>query len=219
MKILVLSCDKNTDLFPLYKHCIEKYWPNHPEVIYSTETLTNPFYKTICKDYPLSSWTKRIRETVEEIDDDYILIMCDDLFIRKPVTEDFDKLCERFTKGNFASINLEKSFDKTDIPFGDNLLLRSDSSKYRNSCLCSLWYKPRLIKVFTTETSPWGLEQNNETFDFKYLILKDYIIHFEDPKTKWRWGLVRKGKWTREARTFFDSEGIKIDYSKRGFIK
>ena len=39
IKILVASCDKNEDLFAPFKYCIEKYWSNHPEIIYSTETI------------------------------------------------------------------------------------------------------------------------------------------------------------------------------------
>ena len=49
MKILVLSCDKNIDTFDAFSHCMEKYYKNHPEVIYTTETVKNPYYKTICK--------------------------------------------------------------------------------------------------------------------------------------------------------------------------
>ena len=53
MKILVLSCDKNKDLWEPFKHCIEKYYPNHPEIIYATETIKNPYYRTICYNIPL----------------------------------------------------------------------------------------------------------------------------------------------------------------------
>ena len=80
MKILVLSCDKNVDTFFPFYHCMEKYYPDHPEVIFATETVVNPYYKTICKSYPLDKWTRRIRETLAEIDDDKILIMIDDCF-------------------------------------------------------------------------------------------------------------------------------------------
>ncbi len=53
MKILVLSCDNYSDLFEPFHYCIEKYWPEHPEIIYTTETIINPYYKTICKNYPI----------------------------------------------------------------------------------------------------------------------------------------------------------------------
>lgn len=85
MKVVVLSNDKNTELFEPFHHCMEKYWPDHPEVIYCMETIENPYYKTICKNYPLNQWTKRVRETLEEIDDNQIIIMMDDLFIRTKV--------------------------------------------------------------------------------------------------------------------------------------
>ena len=44
-KILVMSCDKNEDLWLPFHHCMEKYWKGHPEIIYSTETKINPYYK------------------------------------------------------------------------------------------------------------------------------------------------------------------------------
>ena len=67
MKIIVTSCDKNEDIFYPFYHCMEKYWKNHPEIIYITETISNPYYKTINKDYPIELWTKRIREDLKEI--------------------------------------------------------------------------------------------------------------------------------------------------------
>ena len=45
MVILVCSCDKDGDLFEPFHHCIEKYYPEHPEIIYATETIKNPYYK------------------------------------------------------------------------------------------------------------------------------------------------------------------------------
>ena len=72
MKILVCSCDKDEDIFYAFHHCMEKYYPEHPEIIYATETIKNPYYKTISINYPLELWTKRIRETLRLIEDDKI---------------------------------------------------------------------------------------------------------------------------------------------------
>lgn len=30
--IVVMSCDKYKCLTPAFKHCIDKYYPNHPEI-------------------------------------------------------------------------------------------------------------------------------------------------------------------------------------------
>ena len=76
MVILVCSCDKNADTFGPFRHCMEKYWPGHPTILYSTETVQNPYYKTVSKNYPISKWTKRIRETLNDISDDAVYTSC-----------------------------------------------------------------------------------------------------------------------------------------------
>ena len=217
MKILVLSCDKNEDTFEAFHHCMEKYWENHPEVIYATETIKNPYYKTICKDYPLEIWTRRIRETLEEIPDNDILIMIDDCFIRNKVDVKRIDYARKHLKGNIAMFNFEKSFDTDDIETTlKGFKKRKHNSPYEVSIMCGLWDKEKLLKVIEEDSNPWEVEgkQNNCNYDY-YINSGNYIID---------WGYVTyiytgicKGKWCRNIVPFFESEGIKIDYSKRGF--
>lgn len=217
MKILVLSCDKNEDTFEPFHHCIEKYWKDHPEIIYATETIQNPYYKTISKNYPLEIWTKRIRETLNEIDDKEILIMIDDCFIRKEVDVERIKYARSNLKGNIAMFNFEKSFDindeETDLK---GFKKRQHGSPYEVSIMCGLWQKDKLIKVLEKDSNPWQVEinQDNKGFDY-YINSGDYIID---------WGYetfiftgICKGKWCKNVIPFFEKEGIKIDYEKRGF--
>lgn len=217
MKILVTSCDKNEDIFEAFYRCIEKYWKNHPEIIYATETIKNPYYRTICKEYPLEKWTKRIRETIEEIDDNIILVINDDCFIVEEVDkEKIEYLCNNL-KGNIAAINMETSWDskdeKTDII---DVKKRRKGSAYELSLLCGLWQKEKLLKVLEEDEDPWSVEYKQDTkgFDF-YIIDKKPAINWGS-KPFLPMGLV-KGKWTRNIVSFFEKEGIEIDYGKRGF--
>lgn len=217
MKILVLSCDKNGDTFDAFHHCMEKYYPNHPDIIYATETIINPYYKTICKNYPLSNWTTRIRETLKEIDDEQILIMIDDCFVRKQVDEDRIKYASDNLKGNIAMFNFEKAFDNNDIETDlKGFKKRQHNSPYEVSIMCGLWQKDKLIDILQGEHNPWEVEglQNNCGYDF-YINSDDYIID---------WGYetfvftgICKGKWCKNIVPFFEQEGIKIDYNIRGF--
>ena len=217
MKILVLSCDKNEDTFEPFRHCMEKYWKNHPEVIYATETIQNPYYKTIAKNYPLNNWTTRIRETLKEIDDNQILVMIDDCFIRNQVDEDRINYAKDNLKGNIAMFNFEKSFDCNDKETGlKGFKKRKRNSAYEVSIMCGLWDKEKLINVLQGEFNPWEVEgnQNNCGYDY-YINSGDYIID---------WGYetyvftgICKGKWCRNIVSFFEKEGIKVDYENRGF--
>lgn len=217
MKILVLSCDKNEDTFDAFHHCMEKYWKNHPEIIYATETIKNPYYKTINKNYPLEIWTKRIRETLQEIDDEQILIMIDDCFIRNKVDVERIEYARKHLKGNIAMFNFEKSFDTNDEETNlKGFKKRKHNAPYEVSIMCGLWNKEKLMNVINEDCNCWEVEgkQNNCGYDY-YINSGDYIIDW-GYKTFIFTGIC-KGKWCRNIVPFFEQEGIKIDYSKRGF--
>ena len=116
MVILVPSCDKNTDIFDAFHHCMEKYWKGHPKIIYATETVKNPHYKTISYDIPLEHWTVRMRKTIENIDDDVILLMIDDCFVRNNVNKRRVAQVEDWLhlNDNIACFNFEQSWDIND---------------------------------------------------------------------------------------------------------
>lgn len=217
MKVLVLSCDKDEDIFEAFHHCIEKYWVNHPEIIYATETKQNPYYKTICSDYPLEKWTKRIRETLEKIDDDQVLVMMDDCFVRNPVDTIRIKYLSQELKGNIATFCFEKSWDKNDEKTSIiGMKKRKPGSPYEVCINCGLWQKDKLIDVLSRDSDPWDVEinQDNRGYDY-YINSGDYIIDWG--YITWKPTGLFKGKWCKNVIPFFEKEGIEIDYGKRGF--
>lgn len=217
MKVLVLSCDKNDDLFEPFHICIEKYWKNHPEIIYITETKKNPYYKTICKEIEFDLWTKRIREALKEIDDDKILLIMDDCFIRQQVDVKRIKYVEESLKDNIALFNFEKCFDNGDLPSQyEGFKKKNPNGIAIPSIQCGLWQKDKLMTILNITCQPWEIERLNIAHDFEYYINSaDYIIDYGYMFPK-PFG-VYKGKWCRELYDFFEKENIKIDWSKRDF--
>lgn len=217
MKMVVFSCDSCQDTFEPFHKCVEKYYPNHPEIIYITETVKNPYYKTICKNYPVELWTKKIREALKKIDDNIILLMTDDNFIREPVDVERIKYCEKNLKDNIAMFNFEKSFDDQDLPCQyEGFKKKNPNGIVLTSIMCGMWQKDKLLTVLNITCKPWEIERLNIAHDFEYYInSKDYIInfgyHFQQPFA------ITKGKWAREIIPFFEKEEIEIDYSIRGF--
>ena len=163
MKILVLSCDKNDDTFEAFHHCIEKYYPSHPEIIYATETIKNPYYKTISYNIPLERWTERIRKTLNDIDDEQILIIMDDYFIRKPVDVERIEYLSKQLKGNIAVFYFEKSFDENDTETDIvGMKKRQHGSAYEVAINCGLWQKDKLINVLDRNSDVWDIELNQD---------------------------------------------------------
>jgi len=225
MKILVLSCDKYEDTFAPFHYCIEKYWPDHPEIIYTTETVINPYYKTVCKN---TEWNDRTLAAVNEIDDDYILMMCDDVFIRKPVdTNRLKYLLEAAkTLDDFCCM----SFISDIMPRNSLMIIPVNNytdigwrkyDKYSNSVNCTLWKKERLVECLSgVPISIDNFESDINRFHGKYYssINGNWPISWGRENKKRRVALVR-GKWTTECVRFFNSENYFIDFSKRGIIE
>lgn len=219
LKIVVMSCDKNKDLwFPFY-HCMEKYWKNHPEIIYSTEELTNQYYKTIKGKFIANKWTDRLLYTIKTLNCYNVLIMVDDIFIREYVDNELIISLQQYINDNVASINLEKCFDPYDKPFNDLLMQRSTLGRYKTSVMCNMFNREKLVKILKNiHTDPWEFERINNHMNFTYLIARNKcFINFGYEYRNW-FG-IRKGKWCLETRDFFNKEGIEIDYSIRGFYK
>ncbi|MBR4486648.1 hypothetical protein IKS57_04855 [bacterium] len=218
MKIVVFSCDACADTFEPFYKCMEKYYPNHPEIIYITETIKNPYYKTICKNYPLDLWTKKIREALKEIDDNVILLTTDDNFIRQPVDEERINYVASVIGGNIAMFNFEKSFDSQDQECEYKGFKKKNLKGIAvNSIMCGIWQKDKLIQALNITCQPWEIERLNIAVGEYYINSGDYIIDygyiFQQP-----FGIT-KGKWAREVVPFFEKEGIVIDYEKRGFYE
>ena len=218
MKLVVLSCDKNQDIFDAFHHCMEKYYPEHPEIIYITETIKNPYYKTIFSDIELDKWTKRIREALKQIDDEQILIMIDDFFIRQPVDVERIKYLSTQLKGNIATFCFEKSYDKNDEETEvKGMKKRQHGAPYEVALNCGLWQKDKLIDILKGEYTPWQVEGNQDNCGYDHYINSgDYIIDWG--YVTWKPTGIFKGKWCKNIIPFFEKEGIKIDYDTRGFF-
>lgn len=217
-KILVMSCDKNQDLFKPYNYFMEKYWKDHPEIYYSTESVDNPYYKTIHSDLPIEKWTKRVVESVKQIDSENILLMVDDIFVRNQVNSELVNNLDQYIGGIVAGLNFEKSFDSLDIPLNDLVSVRNHKGKYKTSLMCQLWNKKALLDLFDKETTPWDFEEKNESKHYLFLISRyGNFLNWGYGERKW-FG-IRKGKWCKECKELFDKENIEIDFSIRGFYE
>lgn len=213
MIIAVMSCSKNEKTFAPFHYCMETHWPTHPKVVYFTDGIVNPFYYTIPVPNTLNDWTKAVREFLWVLDDEQILLMIDDCFIRRQVNVGRIYAAREILEKeeNLACLNFEKAFDPEDEPteyFGWNK--RKHGSKYEVSLMCGLWKKDKLMKVLERDCDPWTieLEQDNCGFDY-YINAGDYIIDW-GYKTFQPFG-IQKGRWTKECIDYLHSIGFEVN--------
>jgi glycosyltransferase involved in cell wall biosynthesis len=212
--VIIMSCDKNKDIIQPFLKLYKKYWKHNYNTYIVTETANIPFNKTIKTQ---GSWTSRVRQALEHMEDEHIIFLLDDFFIRKEVDNDKIQSIINSFDDNTAVFNLEQCYDDNDMPtdiFG--FKKRQNKSNYMCSCQPSIWNRQILIKYLQKDMTPheWELQ----ILDTKY---KHYINAGEliidigySASNRTHWGLVQ-GKWTEDIRQLFEKENIQVDYSKR----
>ena len=210
MKLIVLSCSKNVDTFLPFCHFMEKYYPNHPDILYLTDGIKNPFYETIPVKNQLETWTKGFRKFLKQIEDEYVLLMIDDCFIRRPVDVERIEEAESImaAEPNVALMNFELSWDENDEETDYiGWKKRKHGSRFEVSLMCGLWNREKLLKVVDRDCTPWEIEEDQDGKGFDYYINSgDYIIDW-GYKTFQPVGKV-KGKWTEETLNYLKNEGL-----------
>ena len=216
--IVVFSCDKNEELWPIFMHCLNKHWENHPNVYLLTETLQSDEMKTINHDYDLSLWTKRIRESLMDIPENKIIFICDDCFIDLDVDVKKLKDCFNILKDNVACVQFELSFEEHDEPCEyPGFKKKTQDSMIRVSLLCGLWQKDKLIEVISEDCDPWAIEAKQDDKGFDYYQVCDHKIISWWHDGPYENGAVRSGKWQHGVEEFLEREEITVDFSKKGF--
>ncbi len=221
LAIVIFSCDNNEELWPIWYHCINKYWKDHPNIYLLTETKSSDLFKTISCPYSLDKWTVRIRESLNIMKEQKIIFICDDCFIKENVNIDkLNKCIEILDKEkDLASINFELSFDQNDKDTKyDGFKEKTKESLFILSLLCGIWKKKALIDILSIkDTNPWILEDEQNTLDYKYYQLdKEKVISwFRDGP--YEFAALYRGKWSKDIIDFLKKENLEIDLNKKGF--
>lgn len=219
LSILVMSCDKySPHTSKLFNHCIEKYWTNHPKVYYCNETVDNPYYETFKINYPVEMWTRRVKECLEKIDSDIVLVCPDDTFFRKEVNDKvIDKLCS-FIDNKLIAINLEPPFDCYQV--NEILNIRNPNGRWLTSFMPQLWNRKKLIELLQDkDLNPRQAEKLgvNSKYTFGIIATNNVDIDFGKRLYVYPYAIT-EGKWATEIIDFCKQENIEIDFNALGFF-
>ena len=209
MKLVVLSCDKYEPCWKPFFTLLEKYYPHHPEAYLITETKQCPYCKTININSDI--WTERFREGLKQIDDNQVLVMLDDFFLRMSVNEEFINSIK--IDDNVACYNFEINY-REPADMGKDWDIQKNNQVYLNSCQPSIWNKKVLIDRLKENQTPqeWELTVVNSPF-IHYI--NNNIYHVIDIGYRHQdlsigWGITR-GKLSKECLEFLKKEGLADD--------
>ena len=210
--MLVVSCDKYSDLWPIFFGLWFKYWPSCPFKIY----LGTNFKEYVHKDITMinigadSDYSTNLITMVNAIEEDYIMITVEDLFLSQKVDEmNFDKFIQEFFENKAKFFKLIHTYPLGyDHDTSKRIAAVSDGVKYRIGVGAALWDKKVLKENLMPGLSAWEMEKAG---DFGRDIPSSDIYalnyHFGGKHPFQFVHGVIKGAWLRNSIKFLVKEG------------
>lgn len=210
--ILVVSCDKYSDLWNPFFKSFFRFWPDCPFDIY---LLSNHRYASISKVKSLLigsdiSWSDNLYKGLDYLKEDYVFLFLDDLFLFDFVkTDEVLKLFTWIVESNVNYVRMNPS-PKPDKRYNELVGIVSRGTIYRTSTVLSVWKKDILLNLLKTGESAWDFEiygsLRSDKYENYYSTLGKYFSFMNG---------VIKGKWRRSSVKMLKSLGIEIDLNKR----
>lgn len=218
LAVLVVSCDRYSDLWPAFIELFYKNWPDFPYQLYigsNNARCDDKRVESICIGED-RSWTDNVREMLKKIDADYVLMLLEDFFFEEKINnDDISGLLQFAIEHNVDCLRLCPLPAPTKNL--DSVFAIGEISYKAPYCICTMpaiWKKDSLVKLLHPGYSAWDFEKKNsaeaEKTGFKLVgSYKYYIKHHNG---------VERGKYYSSTVKLLQKNGIPCDTSERGVI-
>jgi hypothetical protein len=209
VSILVNSCDKYADLWPVFFALFWRYWPDCPYPVYlgsNSLEYNHPRVRMITVG-PDRSWAETTRKMLEAIPSPYVLWFLDDFFLVKRVdTEAVRGLVEEMKELDANYLRLRPAPPaKAEVPGHPFLRMIVPGAEYRCSLGIALWRRRIFLKLLKDGETAWEMEkagsERSETLDGFYTT-RETVIE--------RTNGLEAGKWLRYNLPLLRREGLAI---------
>lgn len=219
MCIYVSSPKEYKDVFDVFIKCLNKYWDGveYPVILSTNYPATYEGVKIINSNNLQDTWTERTVKALSEIDEKYILLLCDDMLIRRKIDNRKIETIIDFMDDNeimFCRLNPTKYGRK--VKKIDFLNWTNKKMPYGINLQRGIYNKDYLIELLGDGSkSAWDIEKDllkkaeqskNEYFDNIITCRKNIfpVVHAVD-----------KGCWYPKAIRFLKNEDISISINRK----
>lgn len=229
--IIVNTCDSYEDVWPFFFYGLQEYWPQcSNQIIFNTEYKKSCAYRKevqihnskIPSNLP-DKWGKRFRDTLMDIDSEFVMVVYDDFVLNGPVADEKILECLQWLKNNpdisvFYFAFPPHQYIEDSIFHG--FVKLSQRSDYKLNSAPALWRKEHLINFIHDDDNPWAWEYFGSYRTYSsplrfYCQQNSSSLYF--PYDSSRGGAVYRGKWVTSVITpLIEKFNIQINLEARG---
>ena len=215
--VLVASCDKYADLLSPFSALWRKFWPDCPfEVVLVTESEPANA-KELCFDRVVAcgaggNWCSRLVQALDTVNTPYVLMLCDDYYLEKPV--DTVRILKRVAQAkDFDAVNLRLIPNpKPSIPYRDGLMEYRKQTAYCIATQAGIWNREFLRGLADGRASIWEFERHGS-----FALANEKRPLLVTPTREFPFvDAIHKGCWEKFGLAVCRANGIEPDLSVRG---
>jgi len=215
LTVLVISCDRYSDLWSPFFSLFWKYWPDCPYPVYlgaNEKVFSHPGVRMALAG-PDISWADSARRMMEMMPSQHVLLLLEDFFIRRRIaSQEVNSVLQALIELNGGYLRL-KPFPKPDqnVPAFPSIGLIKRGAPYRAALQAAIWKKDVFLRLLEQGETPWQMELRGSV---RSGWLPEPFYSVWQPLIDYRAG-VTLGKWTGAAIRQFRSENIALDFVTR----
>jgi hypothetical protein len=217
--LLVVSCDKYADLWPVFFGVLRRRWADCPFALrLGTNTLS--FEDARVSSVPVGpdrSWAENLARMLDILNSEYVILLLEDFLIRRVV--DTASVCRmvdfcvsrRIDCARFAPLPLPTPLPPSRLDDFPQLGVVPAATPYRVSAQGALWRVDALRHYLVPGFSAWDFEhigtQMSRYTDHRFLGPFEPLIDYDHG--------VEKGRWKPEGLAICREAGVSVDLSRR----
>jgi hypothetical protein len=210
--IVISSFDGYSDLWKPLEKSYKLFWNDCPYKIYLTTNYKKASFDmfNVLDIGDDNSWSDMLYKSVEKLEEDYVLLTFDDLFLFKKIDTNDIKSLTNYAVNNDINYFQLYSSNSSYTQITDKIVSKDKNSKYRNATVWSLWKKEVLLDLLDKEENAWEFEDKGSVRSNKYD--KFYCVNYA--AIPYINGVV-KGKWVPNVVKKLQDLNIEIDFKRR----
>jgi len=209
--ILILSCDKYSDLWDLFFGAFWKNFPDCDVPVYLGCNFANYHDSrvTVINANVKTNWSGEVKSILQQVKEKYLFIWLEDLLITSPISREKLLNYVQFMKERDAKHIKLGPYPEPDSVVNDGIGVYEKGVPYRASAM-GLWDRDYLLNFLLLDgENPWQFEvmgSYRTSYSDGFFGLRQNLFE--------RLNLLVKGKWSPRAIQYFKKNNVEVDISK-----
>lgn len=236
--LLVNTCDKYRDAWPMFFYLLKKNWKDEwPDIYVNTESCTEEVkglkvsWLLNEKSDTVIDWGERLINAVNRIENEFVVLMLEDFYYENPIKIDIIDKCVSYMKAHKEIISFQmvpagecaKASFSSDESILNGFVKREKKGKYKIIAGPTIWRKSDLIRLTKKSDSPWDWEYFGSLRTWYYG--KDVYCWYSKKEAIFSYdivhgGAIHRGKWVGyKMRELCEKYNYHLNYGEREIVE